>query len=126
MRSAVGFGAQGRTQTPGRSPFIPRRRVEGTNLWVCRIALRDSDLARDSCEGKPHETARFCRSDRFHGCGQRGDMVVIYAGGILKGAKPDELPVVFPRKWDLVLNLKTALQLAIPPWLIARANEIIE
>jgi putative tryptophan/tyrosine transport system substrate-binding protein len=41
----------------------------------------------------------------------------IYAGRILKGAKPDELPVVFPRKWDFVLNLKTAkaLQLTIPP-----------
>src|SRR5262249_894950 len=54
--------------------------------------------------------------------------VGIYAGRILNGAKPGELPVVFPRKWDFVLNLKTAktLSLAIPPWLIARADEIIE
>lgn len=52
----------------------------------------------------------------------------IYAGRILKGAKPDELPVVFPRKWELVLNLKTAkvLELDVSPWLIARADETIE
>jgi len=52
----------------------------------------------------------------------------IYAGRILKGAKPDELPVVFPRKWDLVLNLKTAkaLGLVIPLQVRARANETID
>ncbi len=52
----------------------------------------------------------------------------IYAGRILKGAKPEELPVIFPRKWDLILNLKTAktLQLPIPSELRARANEILE
>jgi putative tryptophan/tyrosine transport system substrate-binding protein len=52
----------------------------------------------------------------------------IYAGRILHGAKPGDLPVVSPQKWDLVINLKTAkaLHLAIPPWLIASANEIID
>jgi len=52
-----------------------------------------------------------------------------YAGRILHDkAKPENLPVVFPQKWDLVINLKTAkeLSLRIPPWFIARANEIIE
>lgn len=51
-----------------------------------------------------------------------------YAGRILDGAKPQDLPVVFPQKWDLVINRKTAtaLGIKIPPWFYARANEIIE
>ncbi len=51
-----------------------------------------------------------------------------YAGRILDGAKPEDLPVVFPQKWDLVINRKTAqaLNLKIPPWFYTRANEIIE
>jgi putative ABC transport system substrate-binding protein len=51
-----------------------------------------------------------------------------YADRILRGAKPADLPVQLPTKFEMVVNLKTAkaLGVAVPPWILLSADKVVE
>jgi ABC-type uncharacterized transport system substrate-binding protein len=82
-------------------------------MWVAPYT-DNSPLPEDQSTGR--------RLNRF------GDRAATYVDRILRGAKPGDLPVQFPTKYKMVVNLKTAkaLGLTVPQSILLTADEVIE
>ena len=98
--------------TPHRRPIISAAaRNNAPAVYASSVFVRDGGLLSYDID----------RVDNFR-------RAATYVDRILRGAKPGDLPVQFPTKFEMAVNLKTAkaLGLTVPPSIMLRATEVIE